>query len=141
MIIVPFALAHLDVLKLHPTQAHIGPTLADQEYMQALAAGDSWTALDGDKVLGCAGLVPADGVSYAWALLAHDIGRAGMVFATRSITRMLGMQSGRIETFVEASSVEAQRWIVMLGFTRDNPGVLREWFPDGADAILYSRGP
>lgn len=139
MIIVPFTLAHLEVLKQHPTQLHIGDALADPEYAEELLNGESWTALDGERVLGCAGLIRGDGLHYAWVLLAHDIGRAGMLFATRSITRMLSLQSGRIETFVEASSVEARRWIEILGFTRETPGVMPHWFLDGADAILYTR--
>lgn len=139
MIVVPFTLAHLDVLKQHPTQHHIGDVLADPDYQAALLAGESWTALDGDKVLGCAGLVAADGRQYAWALLAHDIGRGGMLFATRSIARMLAAQTGRIETFVEASSVEARRWMDILGFTQETAGALPGWFEDGADALLYSK--
>lgn len=141
MRIVPFKAAHLDVLRQHPTQHHIGAELDDRHYVGGLLAGESWTALDGERVLGCSGLVPAgDGRQYAWTLLAHDIGRAGMVFATKSIIRMLNMQSGKIETFVDASHVEALRWIVILGFSRESDDVLTGWFSDGADAILFSRG-
>ena len=140
MIVVPFAPEHLEPLRDSPTQRHITLGLMDEDYAQALAGVDSWTALDGDRVLGCAGLIPMwPGHVQAWALLAADIGRAGMLFVTRAILRMLALQRGRIQTIVEADFEAGHRWMATLGFRLETPHPMRGWFPDGSAASLYSR--
>jgi len=139
MHVEPFRMAHLHALAERPTQAHIGAFLQCGPYLQALERSDSWTAFDGDRILGCAGLLPIwPGLSHCWALLADDIG-AGMIGVTRCAHRMLRMHTGRIEAYVEAEFEAGHRWARILGFERDTPGVLRKWFPDGSGAVLYSR--
>lgn len=140
MIIMPFAPEHLEQLRDNQTQGHIGVALRDPAYIQTLVESDGWTAIENGKVLGSAGLIPVwQGHTHAWALLAADCGPAGMLLLTRAILRMLKMQAGRIQTVVEADFVEGQRWMKVLGFTRETPDVMRKWYPDGSDAILYSR--
>jgi len=44
----------------------------------------------------------------------------------------------RIEAAVEASFENGHRWANMLGFEKESD-TMRQYFPDGADAVLYAR--
>lgn len=140
MMIKPFEPQHLESLRNRPTQEHVSEALYNDRYIQLLAASNSWTAIDGDEVLGCAGLIESwPGHYQAWAILASDLGGPGMLRCTRAIKRMLEVQDGRIETFVAADFEQGHRWMSVLGFERETPGVMRKWFPDGSAAVLYAR--
>ena len=139
MIVMPFKPEHLEQLRDSQTQGHIAAALGDPAYIRELAQSEGWTAMEGDTVLACAGLIPVwQGHCNAWALIGSKSGPA-MLVLTRAILRLLKMQTGRIQTVVEADFIEGQRWMDVLGFTRETPGVMRHWYPDGSDAILYSR--
>lgn len=140
MTVEPFQPEHLESLRVRLSQSHISEALYSESYIRGLAASNSWTAKQDGEVIACAGLIEAwPGHYQAWALLASDIGGQGMLQCTRAIRRMLAAQDGRIETFVAADFEQGHRWMDVLGFERETPGVMRKWFPDGSPAVLYAR--
>jgi len=138
MRIEPFRPDHLALLALQPAQAYMGPQLTDLAYGKQLAAYPAFTALQADRVLGCAGLVPQwEGRAIVWALLAADIGR-GMVVVHRAVDRFLSLRTERrIEATCDHSFGAASRWLLMLGFQHE--GTMRAFTPDGHDHDLYAR--
>lgn len=139
MMIVAFQPAHLDRLLLQPSQAIMQPTLADPSYGPSLAAaGPAYSAVDGDAVFACAGLIPQwQGRALAWALIAEEAGRH-MVGIHKAVRRALDMHPfRRVETAVASDFMQGHRWAVMLGFERE--GRMRAYTPDGQDCDLYAR--
>lgn len=140
MRIEPFQRWHLQQLVDRSAQRHIGHFLQDAQHLEAIEAGQAFTALDSDRVLACAGLIPSwPGSAQAWAMLANDIGGAGMVRVTRAVLRLLELHTGRIEAVVEADFDAGHRWMRILGFECETPRPMRQWFPDGSAGVLYSR--
>lgn len=140
MIVVPFQPVHLDRLELQGSQAWLGEVL-DPSYGAAMkAAGPCYTALDGERVVACAGIVNMwENRAHAWALIAHDAGRH-FVAVVRAIQRFLDMQDiRRIETTVDVGFEQGHRMIKMLGFTLETPEPMRAYTPDGRDCYLYAR--
>lgn len=140
MRVVPFKPEHVAALLAAPTQQNLTPMMANTAYLQALHSGDSWTLIDGDRVIGSGGLVEVwPGLAQAWALISADAGVIGMLNMTRATKRMLAVRMGRIEAYVAADFQAAHHWMRVLGFQRETPGVMRKWFPDGSGAVLYAR--
>lgn len=140
MEILRFTPEHVERLRASPSQPHVATMLHNTAYLQSLCASDSWTAAEGGRVLACGGLVHLwPGHAQAWALIAGDVGGGGMIKITRVAERMLSLHAGRIEAIVAADFKRAHDWAVLLGFTRETPGVMQKWFPDGAAAVLYAR--
>ena len=139
MMIVAFNPSHLDRLLLQPSQALMQPTLADPSYGPSLAAaGPAYSAVDGDAVFACAGIIPQwEGRAVAWALIASEAGR-NMVRIHKAVSRALAVhQYRRIETAVASDFEQGHRWALMLGFERE--GRMRGYTPDGRDCDLYAR--
>jgi hypothetical protein len=139
MIVQPFQPEHLERLLLQPAQEYARPYLSDPAYAKALVLpGHSFTALDGDRVLACAGIIPLwEGRAEAWALMGRDL-RAHFLaihHATRRFLNACGMR--RVEAAVDAQFGCAKGWIEALGFEEE--GVLRAYTPDGRDCIRYAR--
>lgn len=80
-------------------------------------AGVALTALNGDRVLLCGGIIPArPQVGTLWALLSADAGRH-MVWLHRATRRVLTLEHWeRIEATVEEGFPEGCRWLRLLGF-------------------------
>ena len=140
MRIVPYRAEHLLELVLQPAQAWLAPIVTD-EYRAALErAGPAFTALDGGRVVGCAGIIehwPGRGV--AWAMLAADIG-PGFVALHRAARRYLDLKAPRrLEIAVERRFAAGRRWALLLGFERETPKGMRGYGPDGATYDLYAR--
>lgn len=139
MEIVPFMPSHLDNLLLQPAQAYMRPFFANKKYGTSLAVPDkSFAALDGDRVLACAGVLPLwEGRAEAWALLSPDLKRnfVHIHFATARFLGACGIR--RIEAHVDAELGCAKRWVEMLGFEYEGP--LRSFTPDGRDCLRYAR--
>jgi hypothetical protein len=132
-----------DLLELPPQDAQTCVSLLnlDPNYARTLALHDSWTGRVGDRVVGCAGIIPVwQGRYQVWAVLASDIGASGMVVATRIVRRCLSLYPGaRIEATVVSDFEPGHRWMDILGFVRETPEPMRRYLPDGRDAVLYSR--
>ena len=139
MIIVPYNPAHLESLLLQPAQAYMRPFFENAEYGKALAiAGKSFTAIDGDRVLGCAGLIPYwEGRAEAWALLAKDIKGQFIHIHLAAVRFLDACGFRRVEAHVDADFGCAKKWIEMLGFEFEGP--LKAYTPDGRDCLRYAR--
>lgn len=133
-----FTPEHLQRLLLQPAQEYMAANLADPAYVHALGEHDAFSAIDGDRVIACAGFVPIwQGRSVAWALLAKDIGER-MVFVHRATLRILnGRPERRIEAYCDTRFDAANRWIQLLGFKFE--GRMAGFTPDGSDQDLFAR--
>lgn len=138
MIVVPYKKEHMAALKLQSAQ------LCNLDWMPegqaALLEGKtSFTALDGSEVLACAGHLEFwEGRVALWAFMAENIGNRFLA-VHRSVKRYIDMlDCRRIEIEVAITFTQGHRWASMLGFQVENPRMHR-YFPDGTDAVLYTR--
>lgn len=138
MIIVPFEPGHLRTLSLQPSQAWLGPRLKPEYGASLLKAGPCFTALEGDEVLGCAGVMNMwEGRVMAWALISADAGK-NFIRIFKAIKRFVDSHpADRIEATVDVNFEEGHRLMKMLGFEYE--GLARKYLPDGRDVCLYAR--
>lgn len=134
-----FRAAHLALLDVQQAQRDLRAQLGDPAYGDALAATQwAFTALEGEKVLGCGGVHRVwEGRGVAWALVSTH---AGPHF--RAIHRAVAgffeqCDLRRIEMVVDANFPAGHRWAKMLGMTAE--GVMRGYSPAGDDYVLYAR--
>ena len=137
--IVEFEAKHCQDLLLQDAQSLAQPLLESAEYAESLAqGGPHFSALHDGAVVGCAGvwmIEPHRGI--AWALIATGIG-INMLHMHKAVKRFLDeCQVPRIETSVNYDFTQGHRWMEMLGFEAE--GVMRKYYPDGSDAIMYAR--
>jgi len=138
MHIEPFQPRHLESLVLQPAQA-VFSRFFDPEYGPSLQnAGPCFSALEGDEILACSGIVKQwDNRAIAWALISGNAGNQ-FVRIHKAVKRFLdSTEFNRVEAYVDANFDAGHRWIQMLGFSRE--GYMREFMPDGHDAVLYAR--
>lgn len=138
MNVVPFRREHLQRMVLQPRQEGMRELLTDELYAM-MESSDSFTGLDGDRVLACAGTFQIwQGRAAAWAYISNDVGNR-MLDVTRAVRRYLDMVGHRrVEMDVDVEFEAAHRWARLLGFTLEAPH--REFFtPDGRDCALYAR--
>lgn len=138
MKVVPFEPEHLDTIMLQPSQQRFFNYFTP-DYAKALkVSGPCFTGIDGNRVLGCAGLVKQwENRAIAWALLSGDIG-TDFIRVHRAVFRFLDLSDfNRVEAFVDAGFEQGHRWIQMLGFEQE--GYMKQFNPDGGDAVLYAR--
>jgi hypothetical protein len=137
MMVVPFTREHMQTMVLQQRQQGL-ESLLTEEVLSALESGQSYTAIDGDEVLACAGvLTVAPGRAGAWAYLSENVGHR-MVGVTRAVKRFLQMaEYRRIEMDVDCEFPAAHRWARMLGFTLECER-RRKFTPDGRDCALYA---
>lgn len=116
--------------------------MAEIKHPEALAMpyGLSWTALDGDEPICCAGVVEVwEGRAYAWALLSEYAG-PHLLTLTRVIrSRLASLRYRRVEMAVDAGFDAGCRWAKMLGFRLETPAPMRGYLPNGRSAWLYAR--
>lgn len=141
MKIVKFRAAHLKALELQEAQKYFHADIGSPDYGAALEASKySFTALEGDTVIGCGGVHEVwAGRAVAWALLSQHAGphfrtihRAALGFMEQSPWR-------RIEAVVEGGFDAGHRWLKLLGFTCETPDAMRAYSPSGVDFYQYSR--
>lgn len=138
MRIVPFEPVHLRALVLQDAQSWMGPMLR-ADYGEALKrGGPCFTALDGDEVLACSGVLRMwENRDQAWALMAANSGRH-FVGIYRGIKRFLDLHDARrVEATVDSNFDEGHRLMRLLGFERE--GRMRAYLMDGRDCDLYAR--
>jgi hypothetical protein len=137
MMVVPFIREHLQRMIVQQKQQGM-ESLVTEEVFAALESGQSYTAIDGDEILACAGVVTlAPGRAGAWAYLSRDVGNR-MVGVTRAVRQFLRMADyRRIEMDVDCEFLAAHRWAKMLGFTLECER-RRKFTPDGRDCALYA---
>lgn len=139
MIVVPYKAHHLERLCIQEAQAYLSPYLTP-EMAKALELGVAFTALEGDRVLACSGVVDMwDNRCVAWAYLDQRPGHH-FVSVHRAVARFLeGYPCRRIEATVDAGFDDGHRWIKKLGFKLETPEPMQAYTPDGRAAYLYSR--
>jgi hypothetical protein len=116
-----------------PTHRMVGRDLAE-----SLEAFESYTVIDGARVIACGGLVPQwANRSLAWAYLSADAGRH-MVAITRIVRRFLAVAGVR-RVEAHATWGAACRWLDLLGFRCETPEPMPGFLPDGTPAWLYAR--
>lgn len=132
MVIVPFSSAHLSAIKLQQAQSTALDIVGDAESVYLEASNYAFTALDGDEVVACAGIIRLwEGRGHAWALMSGSIG-ARFVCVHRAVKRAIKMSGyRRIEMDVDASHKEAIKWAHMLGFYNETPDGMRGYVADG----------
>lgn len=138
MNVVPFEPEHLETLMLQPSQAHFY-NFFDPAYGQALVeSGPCFTGIHNGEIIACSGVIKQwDNRAIAWALISENAGRQ-FVRIHKAVKRFLDTTDfNRVEAFVDAGFEEGHRWIQMLGFQRE--GYMREFSPNGSDAVLYAR--
>lgn len=126
MRIVPFRPEHAAALRLRQFDerclAGLGPGLDRAALWRFYhAAGPGFTALDGDEVVACGGVVLArPGEGEGWALTGPSVPRRALSFH-RAFCRLLPavMEEcglARVSTLVHESHAVSRRWLRRLGF-------------------------
>lgn len=138
MIVVPFKREHIANMVIQQRQEGMEGLLTDG-ILKTLESGQAFTALDGDEVLACSGVIEVtEGRAIAWAYLSRDVGKR-MVYVTRKVRDYLDIAPyRRIEMDVDCDFKQAHRWAKMLGFEMEAER-RRAFTPDGRDCALYAR--
>jgi len=138
MIIIPFKPEHLKTLVLQDSQAWMGDKLKPEYGASLIKAGPCFTAMDGDEVLACAGVMNIwEGRVLAWALISDNAGKR-FVRIVKAIKRFIDAhQAVRIEATVDVDFEEGHRLMKILGFEYE--GTARKYLPDGRTVCLYAR--
>lgn len=136
-----FRASDVDALEPQDGQARTAEALADwRGHLRAAALhGQAWTALDGDRVLGVAGLgVHYPGRAEAWCMIGAGVPRTAWLAIHRAVLGVLaGAEFRRVEATSRVGFEAAHRWLHLLGFDAEGP--LRAYGPDGADHIRWAR--
>lgn len=142
MTVIPLKVEHFAAMAVQPAQAFARVVLEDPEVAPFLAAQESFTAMDGDLVLGCGGVLKQwEGRLMAWALLGTAIGTRRMLWIhnrTRFFLRDQLKRCRRIETTVDSEFPEGHRWVRALGFRCETPDGMPGYRPDGGSSHLYA---
>lgn len=138
MKIVPFRAEHLEALVLQKAQRNMESYLTSDYGLILERAGQAFSAINGSRVIGCAGVeVLWRNRGVAWSLLGQ-ITPVELLSVHRQVSTFLERQHlRRIEMMVDARHLPGQRWASMLGFQFE--GTLRAYTPDGRDCHLYAR--
>jgi hypothetical protein len=102
--------------------------------------GIAYTAIDGDMILGCAGIVADHGVGGAWALLSEEL-KSNHKFWFLRTSRMLldaavkALKLQRIEALVNPTIKANCQWIEWVGFELEI--VKRRAGEGGIDMLSY----
>lgn len=136
---MPFKLEHLKKIKLQKAQGGILENI--EPYAAFVEQSDfGFTAMDGDEVVACAGIIKMwEGRGHAWALMSDSIGHR-FVQLHRAVKRGLAMTNfKRIEMVVDADFAEGLKWAHMLGFKCETPEGMPGYATDGRLYKLFAR--
>lgn len=139
MIVIPFKREHMENMTIQEKQKGLEDLMTDDIYT-LLEECDSYTFIDGDEVIACAGTIEiTPGRAIAWAHISGNIGPKRMVGLTWRVRRFLDMKSyRRVEMDVDCDFEQAHKWARMLGFEMECER-RRKYSPDGRDCALYAR--
>lgn len=137
--VVPYKADHFAALLAQDGMAYLGEEFSLGQ-AKALEGTHAFTALAGETVLCCAGVVeywPNRGE--AWAFVSPHI-KPYMVAVTCAVRRFLRVAPiRRIEAGVVVGFDEGIRWVRALGFQPASPWPMKAYKPDGTDCWLYYR--
>jgi len=138
MIVSPFLRSHIQKMVIQEKQQGLEHLLTD-EILTMLERSHAYTAIDGDEILACAGVIElAPGRAGAWAYLSQNVGNR-MRGVTKAVKSFLDLADyRRIEMDVDCDFAQAHRWARMLGFEMECER-RRKFTPDGRDCALYAR--
>lgn len=124
-------------LKLQSAQMMTGQMMTPENIELAISGGMALAAMDGEKIIGMAGIFQRwENVGLAWALLADDFPTYKLA-AFRLMKRALDVSPLiRIEAHVASGHAEGERLLDHLGFAKE--GVMRKYW-QGRDHDLYAR--
>jgi len=133
MILVEFDSAHLN--DVDPLERNGRAKL--EEFRKYAAQFSGFSLLDGDKAVGCGGLIPIhQHRAMSWSILSDS---APKVSSARLVREFLDLQDiFRIETVVDCADEVSQRWLRFLGFERETPP-LEGYSATGAAVYYYAR--
>jgi RimJ/RimL family protein N-acetyltransferase len=139
MNIVRMRAEHVPAVQLQEAQAFAIPMITAEHAQQlANADGVAWTALDGDDVIACAGIVQVhEQRGIAWAMFSDRALRQFKLIHRVARAVLQRSQWRRIEMTVDVRHDAAIQWAERLGFERE--GVMRAVTPDGRDCFLYAK--
>lgn len=136
MIVVRFEPKHFTEMNLQDKQAWAYGFVTAED-LAGLAEFDAFSAIIGNTVVACAGVVPMHRHrGHCWALLSNNLG-VKLLLVHRAIYRYLKIcPYRRIETSVECDHVEGHRWAKALGFVLEAER-LEAYGENGADHAMY----
>lgn len=118
--------------------AHSGTPLTPEVAVELEAIGGE-TAIDGDKVVAVAGIMPMwQGTGLGWAWLAKGWRRHARAITERIIGALEQSDLHRVEMAVRHDYEPGKRWAERLGFTLETPRA-RMWGPDKRDYSIFVR--
>lgn len=137
MEIVPFKKEHLKRMVIQQRQQDLARLITD-EVCASVEGIESYTAIDGDEVIACAGAVQMDiGRALVWSYISANI-KSRMIFVARAMKRFIAMSKyRRIEMHVDCEFKQAHRLAMMLGFEMEAER-MKSFTPDGRDSALYA---
>lgn len=111
----------------------------DTYAQEMVDAGEGFAMVDGEEVIGCAGVSRLDMCrAQSWALISENIGPMRYFQYHKAVRDFLdNCDWQRVEMAVAEMHVEAHRWAHMLGFKPE--GLMKKYFPDGGSATLWAR--
>ena len=136
--LVQFEPFHVERMELQPRQKR-AVSYSTRQYLGYLKEmGPCVTAIDGENVLGCGGVIEWHmGTGTLWLYVCADIKRHA-VRLHRAVARLLEtVQLRRIEATTEVDWVESCRWLQLLGFEYE--GLMRKYGPFGEDHARFAR--
>lgn len=138
MKLVPFRVEHLYQIVPRET-VNMDQAIAAAIRLEGL--GPAFTAIDGERVIGCGGVARLWGrVGEAWTLFGAEIAEHP-VWLHRTVRTMLrdimdGMDLDRLQVNVLADSERNCRWVKRLGFRFE--GLMERFGPNGEDYARYA---
>jgi len=138
MKIVPYKAEHLLAITAQEAQAYLREFITP-EYAKSLENTLSFTALAGDRVVGCGGLAEIwKDRALLWSFL--DRSAKEHLFAITKITRNFidTAPYRRIEAETDCEFKEGHRWLQMLGFKMEAER-MKCVRVDGGDSALYAK--
>jgi len=147
---------HILTMKPRAMERTVFDGVGDLEaFAQRLAApGMAYAALDGDEVVGCAGIMPMHpGVGEAWSLLSERLqpGKPDRAWAAvrramrRGIDAAFDVGYHRIQATISVKFPSADAWMRGLGLTPDGGSdgggahLMAQYGTDRSDHWMYSR--
>lgn len=133
-----FRAEHVAEMTVQPAQradwAAVTPDM-----LRAFEQTDAWTVRAGGEVVLVGGLVEVwPGRATLWSYVGAGAGPY-MTRLTRGVRRLMDASNyTRIEVYVDANFEGAHRWARLLGFACESI-ILRAFFPDGRDGVIYGR--
>ena len=137
MNIVPFRAEHLFQVQVQRADAFAAEYISPEAAL-AMEQHVAFSVLEGEAVLGCAGVVsPWPGRGMMWALFSEDIGPhfVAVHWFARRFIRDCGIR--RLEATVAVEFESGHRWARLLGF-RQEIKRMEGYLPTGGAASLYS---